>query len=147
MNKLEIKNYLIKQEFDKVDQSDLNYSNYLCGNGRACDQVNDMGDEAQLNARTEISKKLDKHAKIHEKNLEFLKNLSFGPTSIIELGAIVETDKIFLIISTSTKPFEYDNKQFVGVSINAPLYKCLESKTIGDECIYNDVKFVIKNIF
>lgn len=147
MNKLEIKNYLIQQEFAKVDQSDLNYSNYLCGKGRACDQVIDMGDKAQLNARTEISEKLDKHTQIHEKNLKFIKNLSFEPTSIIELGAIVETDKIFLIISTSIKPFEYDNKQFVGVSINAPLYKCLEGKTIGEECIYNDVKFVIRNIY
>ncbi|MGY8913805.1 MAG: hypothetical protein ACKVJF_01810 [Flavobacteriales bacterium] len=147
MNKIEIKNYLIQQEFAKVNQSDLNYSKYLCGNGRACDQVIDMGDEAQLNTRSEISKKLDEHAQIHEKKLEFLRNLSFHPTSIIELGAIVETDNIFLIISTPTKPFEYDNKQFVGVSINAPLYNCLEGKTIGEVCIYNDVKFVIKNIY
>ena len=147
MNKLEIKNYLIEQEFAQVDQSDLNYSSYLCGNGRACDQVLDMGDDAQLNAGSEISKKLDKHVQTHIKNLEFLKNLSFEPTSVIELGAIVETDKIFLIISTAIKPFEYDNKQFVGVSINAPLYKCLENKTVGEECIYNDVKFVIKNIY
>ena len=147
MNKLDIKKYLIQKEFPKVSNTDLKYSDYLCGNGRACDQIIDIGDESQLNASTEISLKLHAHAQVHEKNLEVLKNISFLPTSTIETGAIVETNNIFLIIAISTKPFEYDNKQFVGVSINAPLYKCLEGKTIGEECTYNDVKFVIKNIY
>lgn len=147
MNKLDIKKYLLQKEFAKVDENNLNYSDYLCGTGRACDQVIDMGDESQLHVNTDISIKLDVHAQIHEKKIKFIKDIPFAPTSIIEIGAIVETNNIFLIIATSTQPFEYDNKQFVGISINAPLYTCLEGKTIGDECIYNNVKFVIKNIY
>ena len=147
MNKLDIKKYLIQQIATEVEQTDLNYSDYLRGNGRACDQVLDLGDKAQSNARAELSKKLIVHSQIHKKNLEFIKGIDFGASSVVELGAIVETKNIFLIIATSTKRFEYNDKQFIGISINAPLYKCLEGKTIGDECIYNDVKFVIKNIY
>lgn len=147
MNKLDIKKYLIQKELTKTSQNTISQPDDVCNSGRSCDQIIDIGDESQLNARVEISEKLDVQTQIHEKNIEFLKKISFAPTSIIEIGAIVETNNMFLIIAIATKPFEYDNKQFVGISINAPLYTYLKEKNIGDECIFNNTKFVIQNIY
>ncbi len=147
MNKQELKKYIIQQELLKVKKDKLNYTDYLCGNGRACDQVMDAGDESLLISGTEISNKLEIHVRVHEKNLNFIKQVNFKPSFIVELGAIIETNNIYLIIAASISPFEYDNKQFVGVSEAAPLYKCLEGKKVGDQCTYNDVKFIIKNIY
>ncbi|CAM1341937.1 hypothetical protein [Tenacibaculum amylolyticum] len=147
MNKLEIKQLLIQKELAKISHSTFNQPDDVCGNGRSCDQIIDIGDESQLNARVEVSEKLDVQTKIHEKNIEFLKKVSFAPTSIIGIGAIIETNNMFLIVAIATKPFEYDHKQYVGISINAPLYTYLKEKTVGDECVFNDTKFVIKNIY
>ena len=147
MNKQDIKKFLIQKELVQVEKSEINYAEYLSGNSRACDQVIDLGDQSQLNVRTELTHKLDSQIHLHGKKLDVIKRLKFEPTSRVELGAIIETEKVFLIIATSIPPFEYDNNLFIGISTEAPLYKCLEGKSIGDECIYNQVKFLIKNIY
>ncbi len=147
MDKQKIKKHIITRELEKIGRTDLNYSDYLCGTGRACDQVLDIGDASQENARNEISIKLASQAQIIEKTIKTIKQLSFKNTSVIELGAIVETNHVYLIIATSISPFEYDDKQFVGVSMLAPLYKCLDGKSVGEECVYNGTKFTIKNIY
>ena len=146
MNKQDLKKVLIQMELARVEQNEVNYAEYLSGNSRACDQVIDLGDHSQLNVRTGLTEKLDSQIHLHEKKLDVIKRLKFEPTSKVELGAIIETDNIFLIIATSIPPFEYDNRIFIGVSTEAPLFKCLEGKSIGDNCVYNEVKFLINNI-
>lgn len=147
MNKRHLKNYILAQELDKIGQTDLSYTDYLCGTGRACDQILDIGDESQANMQNEISSQLATHRQIKKKNIELIQQISFDKTSKIELGAIVETNHVYLIIATSIAPFQYENKQFVGVSISAPLFKCLKGKTKGEECVYNGTTFLIKNIY
>ena len=147
MNKLDIKKHLIEEIVTEVEKIDHNYSDYLRDNELASDQVIDLGEASQSDASAELSNALDAQSHIHKKNLEFIKGIDFGPSSVVELGAIVETKNIFLIIAASTKSFKYDNKKFIAISTKAPLYQCLEGKTVGDECSYNDIKFVIKNIY
>lgn len=147
MNKLEIKKHLIDQIAAEVAEIEHNYADYLSGSGLASDQSISLGEESQLVSNAEFSNKLHAQSDVHKKNLEFLKGISFEPSSVVELGAIVETKNIFLIVATSTKPFKYDNKKFVAISLDAPLYQCLKGKAVGDECTHNNVKFVIKNIF
>lgn len=82
-----------------------------------------------------------------KEKLNDLKNMSIEPSSIVESGAIVETDKRNFVIGFSSTPFEIDEKEFVGISKGAPVYAAMDGKKVGDSFEVGGTNYTIKNIY
>lgn len=147
MNKLELKDYMIQLELENLKRTKKLYTDNESGNALDTNQVVDIDDQSHLNASAEVSEKLDAQVQLHQDNIERLNQLDFKPSTTVVAGSVVQMDGNHLVISTSIGPFDFDNKKFIGVSVDAPLYKPMMGKKVGDEFSYNDVKFLIENIY
>ena len=146
MNKQAIKNYLLQAEMDKVNTTNNNYESYLKSNKIDGEQVIDLDDQSHLHESDELASSLDKQVHLHEQSLENIRGLNFDSKSEVVPGAIVETNNVNFVIGVSSPMFELEGKKFIGVSTEAPIYKCMEGKGPGDECVYNKSSFKIVSI-
>ncbi|MBW1619483.1 MULTISPECIES: GreA/GreB family elongation factor [Empedobacter] len=61
-------------------------------------------------------------------------------------GNVVLTDKVNFVIGLSFKDFEWENKKFVGISTQAPIFEALVGKRAGDKIEFNGIKYTIEEI-
>jgi len=58
----------------------------------------------------------------------------------------VFTDKVNFVIGLSFKDFEWENKKFVGISTQAPIFDALVGKRAGDKLEFNGINYTIEEI-
>jgi len=68
------------------------------------------------------------------------------PTEIVCLGSVVYTSQANYFISISAGKFTIDTVEFFAISPNTPIGQLLLSKQVGDEVIFRERKFKIKEI-
>lgn len=73
-------------------------------------------------------------------------NLDHGPKTEVEPGALIMTDLLNFYIGISATLFEYRDKKFIGLEVNAPIYSAFQNSKIGDQIIFNDQKYSILDI-
>lgn len=61
-------------------------------------------------------------------------------------GNVVLTDKVNFVIGLSFKDFEWENKKFVGISTQAPIFDALVGKRAGDKLEFNGINYTIEEI-
>lgn len=61
-------------------------------------------------------------------------------------GALVETDKRTFLISASIESFEFNGKEYFGLSVHTPIYKLMKGLKKGESITYNDTSYRILDI-
>jgi hypothetical protein len=82
-----------------------------------------------------------------EDNLALLKSIDFGGKSICVPGAVIKTEDFNFVIGVSTMPFEFKGEQFVGVSVNSPIYESLAASSTGQEFTFRGNNYKIETIY
>ena len=147
MNKQEIKNHLLQSERELRNFSEMTYDDHLKGSEVSVNEVVDMDAQSQADSSTELSMELDQQIHIFQERIQAIKTMSVLPSTSVEMGAIVEVNGLFLIISTAFPAFNLNGKKYMGVSPKAPLYTCMKGKKSGDSCQFNGIDFKIQNIY
>lgn len=65
-------------------------------------------------------------------SLVYLQAISNAPATEIALGSLIETSKFFMYVGISTDKFTDEGADIIGISIDAPIYKELKGKKVGD---------------
>ncbi|WP_340075411.1 hypothetical protein [Leptobacterium sp. I13] len=81
----------------------------------------------------------------HEE-MRLIEKFPVTPLNEVTFGAVVCTENLNFVIGTVMPVFDFDNKKFVGISENAPIYKSLKGKHIGDVFKFGDYSYTIKTI-
>lgn len=89
-----------------------------------------------------LQKQLEKTKFDYEK----VKNMDFSEKSEAGIGALVTTDMFNFILGVATTPFLFGNLQVVGVSTEAPIYRNLHGKKIGDSFQFSGNQYNINNV-
>lgn len=79
--------------------------------------------------------------------IDLINNIDFSPKSKIEVGAIVETGAFAFFIGIPTTPFNFEGRQIVGISKEAPFYTVLIDKKVGDHFTYCGNEYTIDAIY
>ena len=82
-----------------------------------------------------------------EESLRLLKSIDFETKSTCSPGAVVNTIDFNFIIGIPTVPFEYEGKQYVGISVNSPIYDVLKNAEIGEEFNFRGNNYRIESIY
>jgi len=61
-------------------------------------------------------------------------------------GAVVITDTMRCLIAVSAQ-FKVNDEDFVGISVQAPIYSAMQGKKAGDSFGFNNNTFTIKEVF
>ncbi len=81
-----------------------------------------------------------------EKDLERIKQIDFSAKEEATVGALVTTDMFNFFLGVATVPFLYNNKQIVGVSVNAPIFVNIKGKKAGDSFTFSGHLYTIHTI-
>jgi hypothetical protein len=66
---------------------------------------------------------------------------------IIQPGALVVTDIRVFYISVSIEEIEVEGQEIFGISTQAPLYKEMAGKQMGDSFAFNNTSYTIKAVY
>lgn len=144
MDKNAIKQALIKLERHHIDEAEMKYEDFLMGNLLDREEIVDQDDQSHHRQSIEVSDQLEHQAHVHIEHLEALNNISFETTEVVKPGAIVSVNGRCMIIAVPKSPFTIDGRHFMGISVNAPIYRQLEGKKAGDTFEFNNKKFTIE---
>ena len=76
-----------------------------------------------------------------------IQKLTSGPSSKIQNGALVETDKGLFYISASVGEIIFENQKIMTVSTESPLIKAMLGKKAGNTFSLNNLIQTIENIW
>ena len=112
------------------------------------DEDDTLGPEdfSHQNQYNEMNKLIKNQLVKAENDLNKLLSIDFNSKEQIEIGSIVTTDKFSFIIGVATFPFNIDGRQYVGISVEAPIYSMMLNKTEGEMFSYANNEYKIVSI-
>lgn len=144
MDKLRLKESLVRFIKDDIEETEMKYEDFLQGNLLDKTDVIDEDDQSHHRQSIEISDQLDKQTHVQLKNLETIEKISFGPTDIVQPGAVVSVNGRCLIVAVSKPHFRLDGRDFLGISLQSPIYQSLKGKRAGDMFTFNGMGYSIE---
>lgn len=106
----------------------------------------ESGDFVQQVLSTESARSLEARINQAKENLNYFQSLQPELSDLVAEGNIVFTNQINFVIGLAFKDFEWENKKFIGISVDAPIFKILEDKKEGDHFEMNGVEYIIEEI-
>ncbi|GEM51713.1 hypothetical protein HX001_15460 [Empedobacter brevis] len=106
----------------------------------------ELDDFAQQSQSTDSARNLQIRINQATEDLNNFKVLRPELIDEITEGNVVLTDKVNFVIGLSFKDFEWENKKFVGISTQAPIFEALVGKRAGDKIEFNGIKYTIEEI-
>ncbi len=106
-------------------------------------QTLDPEDYARQSEAKDMQLRYEKLLKIAKQNLQILEKSTSKVHTEIEIGALIETDKNYIFVGISVPVFKYAEKDVISVSEDAPIFKTLKSKKIGDTIEFGKNTFKI----
>lgn len=146
MDKNKLKQALIQLEKHHIDETEMKYEEFLTGNLLDKGDVIDDDDQSHHRQSIEISDQLEGQAHVHLDHLEAINKISFEPTDTVGPGAVVSVNGRCMIVAVSKPAFNVDGRDFIGISVQAPIYSSLKGKKAGDEFTFNNMKFEIEAV-
>jgi hypothetical protein len=93
-----------------------------------------------------LSEALDDTLHNHTDKLDKLREVDFGPKSIVTEGALVRLSGRYFVIAVSTSKFACDGQEVMGISTMAPIFKVIEGARAGEAVEFNGKNLVIEDI-
>lgn len=146
INKQKLKEHLLSLEDDTIKSSEGQYQSFLDGNRLKYDEVRSDDDQARHKTNVDLTLKLGDLVHEHQQHRKLLENITFEPTDVVKPGAVVSVNGKCFVIAFYKSPFEFEGREFMGISTNAPLYECLAGKEEGDEFTLNGKDYLIESV-
>jgi len=126
----------------------LEESHQIFADGADLDEESslELDDFAQQSQSTDSARSLQVRINQAKENLEAFKNVRPELVDEITEGNVVFTDQVNFVIGLAFKDFEWENKKFVGISTQAPIFEALVGKREGDKVEFNGIKYTIEEI-
>ena len=124
----------------------MKYEDFLKGNLLDKTEVVDDDDQSHHRQSIEISDQLEEQAHVHVEHLEDINKISFEETDTVGPGAVVSVNGRCMIVAVSKPPFKVGDRDFLGISTQAPIYKELKGKKAGDSFTFNNLNFTIEAV-
>ncbi len=141
-----IKNRILENEL--VDLEALKGMHAIYMGATDLDEESSLGyeDFAKQDESRESARSLEARIARAEDLLNAFLKVDFGTKSKVEPGALVVTDSLSFLIGIASAAFEHDEKSYIGLNTDAPIYTALEGAKSGDEVVFNQKKYKILDV-
>lgn len=146
MNKNEIIKSIINEQNAVISTIENSVSRYK--NASDIDE-NDSIDPEDFSHQDEAKEMQLRYEQIlvqAKNNLDFLETHKDKETAKIELGSLIETDDLYIFIGISLQQFMLNGKNVIAISEDAPIYKSIKEKTIGEKITIGTIENTIISI-
>ena len=110
------------------------------------DDTRDADDFAQQEVNKDFVRRFRDQLEVAQKDLSTLKSFVHINSDEVAPGALVDTDKFYIVVGASVQNDEYDGKKVICMSEEAPAFEANKGKTKGDELMLGPNKIKIKSI-
>ncbi len=146
MDKIKLKEDLLKIERDAIHTAEINYEEFLKDNSLDQSEIIDEDDQSHYHSSQAVSQKLDDQIHLHQKYLDTISKIDFSPAETVRPGAVIKINNQYMVVGISESRFVFDDKSIIGISTEAPIYACIKDKKVGDKCEFNNITFKIQEI-
>lgn len=147
MDKLTLKNTILKSHQETLEQLKKEYKNYQSGGDLNREEVNDLEDHSHREETEEYLQPLERQIHHREREIENLRDLDFGRKTSVTEGAVALVNGQYYVIGIPACQFDLDGKHFIAMSPEAPFYQELMDRKQADSFVFKDQKFTIESIF
>lgn len=144
--RLEIKNHLIQLKEEEINKLIEIEKMYQKSKDLDEESVIDLDDLSHQNQSSEAAANMAIRIEREKSNLHTFRTTKPENSTEVEIGNIVFTNQVNIIIGLSFKPFEWKDKKFVGISKDAPIFEALIDKKEGDSFEFNGIKYEVTQI-
>lgn len=142
----EVIQHLIQLKSEEIEALTASQKIFLEGADLDEESTLELDDFAQQNSSNDSAINLQNRINKAINDLENFKELRPELIDEITEGNVVLTDKLNFVIGLSFKDFEWENKKFVGISTEAPIFGALVGKREGDKVEFNGISYTIEEI-
>ena len=142
----EVIQHLIQLKSEEIEALTASQKIFLEGADLDEESTLELDDFAQQNSSNDSAINLQNRINKAINDLENFKELRPELIDEITEGNVVLTDKLNFVIGLSFKDFEWENKKFVGISTEAPIFGALVGKREGDKVEFNGIEYTIEEI-
>lgn len=147
MDKSKLKEFLLSLEEKTIKDVEMNYEAYLAAGQVETFEVVELEQQSQQSEQLDLAEKLDEQLHEHTQHLAELNGIDFSPTDTIRKGAVVKVNDRYIFVGVPKSKFKFEDKTFIGISTEAPLYSCMAGKGAGDACRFNNTDFNIQEVY
>ena len=144
MDKLMLKEALVRVIKQDIEETEMKYEDFLQGNLLDKTDVIDDDDQSHHRQSIEISDQLDRQTHVQLKKLEAIEKISFEATDVVGPGAVVSVNGRCLIVAVSEPHFRFGGRDFLGISPQSPIYESLKGKRTGERFTFNGMDYSIE---
>lgn len=142
----EIRNQIIENERSELKGLKEMHQTYASAADLDEESSLSMEDFAQQDQSRESAKQLEVRIERAKNALNQFINIDAGKKSNVEPGALVMTDSLNFYVGIAATKFNHENKDFIGLDLDAPIYSALQNAKVGETISFNEKEYTIKEI-
>ena len=132
MKRADIIAVIIEEQKAVVDSLKQTVNRYKIASDLDEESTHDPEDFSHQTQAKDMQLRYEKTLKEAELSLAFLENELKEKHDKVEKGALVETDKNYLFVGISVPSFQFENKEVIAFSDQAPVFQNIKGKSKGD---------------
>jgi hypothetical protein len=132
MEKQKLLDKIIEEQQKIIENLQTNIEFFRKASDLDEDSTLDPQDFSHQTEAKEMQLRFEKMLNSSRHDLNFLKNLSAKKLAGIEKGSTIETEKYYFFIGVSTANFKFEGKVVICFTEDAPIFKKIKDKKIGE---------------
>ena len=146
MKREEILGKIIEEQQKVIDNLKQSVERYKTASDIDEDDTLDPEDLSQQTQAKDMQLRYEKMLSDAKNSMNFLNDELANSHEKIENGSLVETNEKWLFVGISVPVFNIDGKDVISFSDDAPIFKNLNGKNVGDEITIGENKLKILSI-
>ena len=129
--KEEVKKIIEAYQLNLID--DLNEEYKLKKSGSDIDEedVIEIDALSQQSEETNIAQLVNQRLTELKNDYNFFKTLNLNTQDSIEMGSLIESNKMYIYVAINTETLTYKGKDLIGVSAHSPIFQTLKGNKVG----------------
>jgi transcription elongation GreA/GreB family factor len=146
INKAKLRAMLLGLEGFSIAESAGLYQSNLDTARLDLSEPDDQGQRSQQEQSAVEAQRFEEQSHLHQKHRNVIEALPFGPTAIVEPGAVVNVNNRYFVIAVPTQVISIDGVDIVGISVESPLYEAMAGLRAGETFEFQQKTFVVTDV-
>lgn len=147
MDKIALKETLIKAHRKTLDHLREEYINYQSSGELNLEDVRDADDDSHREQAEEFLHAMERQITQRRREIEALQSLDFGGKTFVTEGAVALVNDQYYVIGVPACQFDLEGRHFIAMSADAPFYLELMGRKQNDSFVFNGKEFKVESIF
>ncbi len=141
-----IRNRMIELEEAELASAISHYQSFLNESKLDDRESHDNNELSNAGESLELAQAFDHPVQTHKAKIAAIEGIDFSPTDTVRPGAVVSFADRRFVVAVSTARFDCEGAQYMGISVQSPIYRAMEGLRAGDTFTFNGREMEIQAV-